>query len=85
MELVVSTVVAVLTAQRNLLEYLPQLGHIPRVVAQLQSKSLPVARSSTLATHQFTYNQVLQEHRHTLTKLMWYPNMLLVLANAIFY
>ncbi|KAK3858864.1 hypothetical protein Pcinc_034976 [Petrolisthes cinctipes] len=58
LELVVSTVVAVLSAQRTLLEYLPQLGHIPRIVSQLQSKSLPVARSSTLATHQFTYNQV---------------------------
>lgn len=58
LELVVNTVVSVLTAQRNLLEYLPQLGHIPRLVSHLSSKNLTVARAATLATHQFTNNQV---------------------------
>ncbi|XP_071522873.1 dnaJ homolog subfamily C member 13 isoform X2 [Panulirus ornatus] len=58
LELVVSTVIAVLTAQRNLMEYLPQLGHIPRVVSQLSSKNLSVARAATLATHQFTFSQI---------------------------
>lgn len=53
-----NTVVSVLTAQRNLLEYLPQLGHIPRLVSHLSSKNLTVARAATLATHQFTHNQV---------------------------
>ncbi|XP_042237903.1 dnaJ homolog subfamily C member 13-like isoform X4 [Homarus americanus] len=58
LELVVSTVITVLSAQRNLLEYLPQLGHIPRVVSLLFSKNLSVARAATHATHQFTFSQV---------------------------
>ncbi|XP_045611089.2 dnaJ homolog subfamily C member 13 isoform X2 [Procambarus clarkii] len=58
LELVISTVVAVLSAQRNLMEYLPQLGHISRVVLQLHSKNLSVARAATLVTHQFTFSQV---------------------------
>ncbi|KAG0721186.1 DnaJ subfamily C member 13 [Chionoecetes opilio] len=57
-ELVLSTVVAVMTAQRSLLEYLPQLGHVPRVVAHLASKNVTVVRAATHATHQFTYSLV---------------------------
>ncbi|CAL4081769.1 unnamed protein product, partial [Meganyctiphanes norvegica] len=58
LELIVSTMVAVLSAQRPLLEYLSALGHIPRVTNYLSSKSLPVVRAATLATHQFTNNQM---------------------------
>ncbi|XP_050693549.1 dnaJ homolog subfamily C member 13-like isoform X4 [Eriocheir sinensis] len=57
-ELVLNAVVAVMTAQRSLLEYLPQLGHIPRVVGQLPSKNVTVVRAATHATHQFTCSQV---------------------------
>lgn len=57
-ELVLQASVAVLTAQRALLEYLPQLGHVPRVVAHLSSKNLVVVRAATHATHQFTCSQV---------------------------
>ncbi|XP_068224403.1 dnaJ homolog subfamily C member 13-like [Palaemon carinicauda] len=58
LELVLNSIVMVLSAQRNLLEYLPQLGHIPRIVSYLPSKCLPVARAAALTTHQFTFNQV---------------------------
>ncbi|KAK7077105.1 DnaJ subfamily C member 13 [Halocaridina rubra] len=58
LELVLNSIVAVLSTQRNLLEYLPQLGHIPRVVSHLPSKCLPVARAAALTTHQFTFNQM---------------------------
>ncbi|MCL4120193.1 UNVERIFIED_CONTAM: hypothetical protein GTU68_046190, partial [Idotea baltica] len=58
LELVISVVVSVFSAQRNLLDYLPSLGHIPRVVNYLPSTSLPVTRAATLSTHQFTFSKV---------------------------
>ena len=41
-----------------MIEYLPSLGHIPRVVSQLTSTNPAVQRATVLATHQFTYSKV---------------------------
>ena len=58
LELIINTIVVLFPAQKNLLEYLPSLGHIPRVVSQLTSTNPAVQRATVLATHQFTSSKV---------------------------
>ena len=84
LELVVSTLVAVLSSQRNLLEYLPSLGHLPRVV-ELLHKSQAVVRAAVLTIHQTTFSTV-----STSTYLFYilhilYFNTLHILIFYIFY
>ncbi|XP_076044368.1 receptor mediated endocytosis 8 isoform X2 [Oratosquilla oratoria] len=55
-ELVTSTAVAVLSVQRALLDYMPALGHVPRLVNHLTSHNLTSVRGAALTTHQFTFS-----------------------------
>ena len=49
---------SVLGAQPSLLDYLPSLGHLPRVVEILRSSNTAAVRAAVLATHQCTTSQV---------------------------